>query len=561
MPDLKSALRDAVAWLDNRGVDLPADLDATLVAVGVETKGKNLIARDRREPGRKRKEKMDARLAEAIKKHFDLMRDQVIQRLSLRYPGRKGLYNLDDMLTADFEDDEFTAEVLRIILEGGVDGITLFGEQISVTFDSTLVNARVLKWAQEYAGDLVKNIDNSTLAFLKQAVSTFVEMPGFTIGDIVDMLPLSDLRAWRIAVTETTRAYAQGQQLGAAQLTEEFPGVKIIKRWFTNNDDRVCDLCAPLDGTEVEQGEDFYEAEGEYANGNPPRHVNCILPDNKVIYPDLIAVAKSFYDGGCIEFTLSNGGRLTVTENHPILTISGWIAAKLVRPFDYVLCTFDGQRIVSTINPYNQNMPTRIQEIWGSLKESNLVASRCMPVSAEDFHGDGRNIYGNIEVVSPNGPLLSDRQSGATQPISQECFDYNNFRSSQLSGNGSLFQFRFKNLPIFRNEMGRGNLCSALFDRHRSPFKSFALGLVTRRNSGFKQTLSESPTIDANLAREFVLRFSSYITSEQIVKVRNFNFSGHVYDLQSNIYQLYITNGVIVKNCRCWTDYTTRVES
>ena len=488
MPDLKSALRDAVAWLDNRGVDIPADLDAALVAVGVKTKGKNLIARDRREPGRKRKEKMDARLAKAIKKHFDLMRDQVIQRLSLRYPGRKGLYNLDDMLTADFEDDEFTAEVLRIILEGGVDGITLFGEQISVTFDSTLVNTRVLKWAQEYAGDLVKNIDNSTLAFLKQAVSTFVEMPGFTIGDIVDILPLSDLRAWRIAVTETTRAYAQGQQLGAAQLTEEFPGVKIIKRWFTNNDDRVCDLCAPLDGTEVEQDEDFYEAEGEYANGNPPRHVNCILPDNKVIYPDLIAVAKSFYDGGCIEFTLSNGGRLTVTENHPILTISGWIAAKLVRPFDYVLCTFDGQRIVSTINPYNQNMPTRIQEIWGSLKESNLVASRCMPVSAEDFHGDGRNIYGNIEVVSPNGLLLNDRQSGATQPIS-----------------------------------------------------------------------SESPTIDANLAREFVLRFSSYITSEQIVKVRNFNFSGHVYDLQSNIYQLYITNGVIVKNCRCWIDYTTQI--
>jgi len=67
MPDLKSALRDAVAWLDNRGVDIPADLDAALVAVGVKTKGKNLLARDRREPGRKRKERMDARLAEAIK--------------------------------------------------------------------------------------------------------------------------------------------------------------------------------------------------------------------------------------------------------------------------------------------------------------------------------------------------------------------------------------------------------------------------------------------------------------------------------------------------------------
>jgi len=39
MPDLKSALQDAVAWLDNRGVDLPTDLDAALVAVGIKTVG------------------------------------------------------------------------------------------------------------------------------------------------------------------------------------------------------------------------------------------------------------------------------------------------------------------------------------------------------------------------------------------------------------------------------------------------------------------------------------------------------------------------------------------
>jgi len=274
MPDLWVILADAAKWCANNGVDIPADLDAELVDIGVKSKS-NLITRDKQEPGRKRKEKMDARLAEAIKKHFDLIRGQVAQRLNWRYPGRKGLYNLDDMLTADFEDDEFTAEVLRIILGGGVDGIALFGAQISVTFDSTLANARVLKWAQGYAGDLVKNIDDSTLVFLKQAISTFVERPGFTIGDIVDMLPLSDLRAWRIAVTETTRAYAQGQQLGAVQLAEEFPGVRVVKRWYTNNDDRVCDLCAPLDGVEAEQDEDFYEAEDEYANGNPPRHVNC----------------------------------------------------------------------------------------------------------------------------------------------------------------------------------------------------------------------------------------------------------------------------------------------
>jgi hypothetical protein len=40
------------------------------------------------------------------------------------------------------------------------------------------------------------------------------------------------------------------------------------------------------------------------------------------------------------------------------------------------------------------------------------------------------------------------------------------------------------------------------------------------------------------------------ITRDEIVKIRNYNFSGHVYDLQSTS-QLYITNGIVVKNCRC----------
>jgi hypothetical protein len=40
------------------------------------------------------------------------------------------------------------------------------------------------------------------------------------------------------------------------------------------------------------------------------------------------------------------------------------------------------------------------------------------------------------------------------------------------------------------------------------------------------------------------------VASDKVVKIRNFNFSGHVYDLQS-IEGLYIANSIVVKNCRC----------
>jgi hypothetical protein len=42
------------------------------------------------------------------------------------------------------------------------------------------------------------------------------------------------------------------------------------KTWFTNNDDRVCDICGPMEGEEVASDESF--SSGDDA---PPAHVNC----------------------------------------------------------------------------------------------------------------------------------------------------------------------------------------------------------------------------------------------------------------------------------------------
>lgn len=270
---LQDALYVAIDWCAKNKVTISDNLSDELAALGIAIKA-NLITRDRRELGRIQKGKMDARLAAIIKRHFRRQAELIKQRLDMYFPGRK--QNLGDMLLDDLGDDEeFIAELLQILVLGGKGGVSLFGERITISMDFTTANAGVLKWVRQYAGDLVKSLDNATIDLLRQAIASFVEMPGMTIGDIVGMLPFGDERAWRIAVTEITRAYAHGQQLGAMQLAEEFPGVQVMKQWFTNMDDRTCDLCSPLNGVEVEQDEDFYEAEDEYADGNPPRHVSC----------------------------------------------------------------------------------------------------------------------------------------------------------------------------------------------------------------------------------------------------------------------------------------------
>jgi len=92
-----------------------------------------------------------------------------------------------------------------------------------------------------------------------------------TIGDVMKQLPFDEKRAERVAITEVTRAYAAANKLAGEELAKEFPDLKVIKRWFTNNDGLVCTaICAPLNGKEVDLNAEFAPGISE-----PPGHPGC----------------------------------------------------------------------------------------------------------------------------------------------------------------------------------------------------------------------------------------------------------------------------------------------
>jgi len=63
--------------------------------------------------------------------------------------------------------------------------------------------------------------------------------------------------------------------LAGQDLKEEWPDVRVVKTWETNNDDLVCDICRPLNGVEVEIDEPFVNDETGDEFDCPPGHVNC----------------------------------------------------------------------------------------------------------------------------------------------------------------------------------------------------------------------------------------------------------------------------------------------
>ena len=233
----------------------------------VEIKG-----RDKREPHLKQKLSFEKRLAKLMKRVFTRQAESLRMQIANTYPAVpiKAAPKFDPNI--DWADDEQN-ELVTLLLEAGNDGISMVGDKFGDAFDPALVNIEAAKWAKKYSFELIKGLDETTIQSVREAVSAFIEVPGTTIGDVMDLImtpDMTDARAMRIAVTEITRAYGESTQLAGEAMAAQFPDLTFEKTWYTNNDDIVCPVCGDLDGVTV-------PLEDEFTDGvlNPPAHVNC----------------------------------------------------------------------------------------------------------------------------------------------------------------------------------------------------------------------------------------------------------------------------------------------
>jgi HK97 family phage portal protein len=155
---------------------------------------------------------------------------------------------------------QLTDIVYRRILANSLDTI--------VVYEPAVINQRALDWASRYTYDLVTRLTDTTRDTVRQAVERFVSTPGMAHDDLVALLEpaFGSVRAEMIATTEVTRAYSMATNEYQQMLSDA--GIAMVKVWNTNNDDRVCPICGPLDG----QPEDNWPSDLE---DGPPAHVNC----------------------------------------------------------------------------------------------------------------------------------------------------------------------------------------------------------------------------------------------------------------------------------------------
>ena len=269
----------------SEGEDITTDVTATDVEP-VENKALNLLKesmRQRRRRNRKRPRKRYAQVgAEATTERADfaeaerlaleeditLAMDDVLGRAMRRARGVMGLGGVEaskrrrftapflgskqepddiigsQMFWAEFEADA-TAAMLPLARRGALQAVDA-NVAVGVGVDMELINAQVLDASRVYVDEWWTSLQGTTQANLRSAITTWQESGLGTRGfpDLVKAIEpeFGRVRARRIAVTETTKIFDQGNLMA-----HEAGGI-MVEEWQTARDTRVDDICRELDG-------------------------------------------------------------------------------------------------------------------------------------------------------------------------------------------------------------------------------------------------------------------------------------------------------------------------
>ena len=523
----------------------------------------SLKRRDPLEPGRKEKEELEDKIFALFMRQFRKQRAFIRDLLNRVDSTRKAIGDRKPEFYLGFLGDDFytdtklIAGVSKLLTTATEHGIELFGAASTVQIDYTLTNARAAKWVSKNSFELIKGMTRTTKKALRTIFKSFIDTPGMTIGNVIELLPFNEARSLMIATTEITRAYATAAQMAGEDLAEEFPEVRVIKRWWTNNDDRVCPICGPLHGTVVDVDQGFNSIVGSLVQ--PPAHVLCLTGDAFITASTGIsAVSKRRYEGNLIIIRTASGNKLSITPNHPILTDRGWVAANLLNIGDYVISHRRDQWITFGVNNDYITMPTMIKEIADGFFSLPSTLSRHVPIAPKDFHGDG--IGSKVAVIGTNSLLGDEFNIGIKQPFIYNWLDLGSTikRPFFLKGFSSFDLFFNRNNSSFGSFMRRASLPISLLGRHLAPFEKLGFGSTARINPSFQQALSDSPAIDPIKFGECILGHSTDVFFDDIVDIQINSFRGHVYNLQTET-GAYAANGIIAHNCRCWINTTTRI--
>lgn len=343
------------------------------------------------------------------------------------------------------------------------------------------------------------------------------------------------------------------------------------------------------------------------ADGSTPCKANCVPADTLVDAPLLVSAYRRWYDGTMVQVRTTKGRQLTITPNHPVLTVRGWVPAGGLVVGDDLVSGSLGERSALR-DPHVQDVPSEISQVFHALRNAGS-AGRVMGLPV-DFHGDGRD--GEVDVVRADGLLLDRLKAVLSQPTEQfgfiapdtlAAFELLRERLGRFVSGGLM--------PAPDSNMGSVGEGAALLPREFRQAQSAGLGAssnwhtggdqsstnrgtanaVALRKAGLTfaghvaadnliyrkievpsrslaaqthtcdpQSLANRRALDLEADAKLAYRLSGQIASDKIVGVDISPFHGYVFNLET-LPGWYVASGIIVHNCKCYWSLVDKGET
>ena len=272
-------------------------------------------------------------------------------------------------------------------------------------------------------------------------------------------------------------------------------------------------------------------------------HDNCLLAGSRVS-GRFTGGLKADYSGPAVEIVTKHGERLRVTAQHPVLTDRGILRADLIDKGICLLREKPEQRLVGPgryEQKQNSSNPT-VEEVFDALSAYGRGVRKR---STLDLDGDERFFDG--EEVRAVGLL-------AEPPDRRLMIDWRSHEIGNLALKLSDPAFggvaHWKAFSTARDPRGTEKVLDRLpvvFDF--PPPKTRCFGRIAEVDTALPQAALHSVLVASSFARELLDRFPGHVAFDEVVEVRHFHYSGHVYDFSTDV-GYFASDSILVRNCR-----------
>lgn len=257
--------------------------------------------------------------------------------------------------------------------------------------DIGLADAQLRAWVRENVA-LIKTIDERYFADV-EAVTQQALLSGRNTRDLAADLgrrfEVSDSRAELIARDQIAKLNGAITEHRQRQY-----GVDRY-RWSTSGDERVRPSHEALDGQ-------VFTWDAPPSVGHPGQDFQCVPASSAVSIPGRpIAMFRRVHHGKMVSIKTSSGRTIQCTPNHPVLTSRGWIPAGSVKHGDHLVVA--GIQGAPGVAGDEDHVVPSAEQVFDLLLElgSEIVGSDGSDVQ---FHGDG-SAYEKVDVVPVDARL------------------------------------------------------------------------------------------------------------------------------------------------------------